>query len=101
MEPADGTDDALPPPVGLQVAWEALMREMVRMLRGEAEQRPLVDRLGDELVVPLNLDTLAVIEGFFDLDVGVVKQSPEIAYVLRDCFEQKREEGAEAGEGAE
>ena len=88
----EGAEGAVEGVLGLQEAWEGVIRELVRLMGG-GERQKLVDRDGDELVVPLNNLQLGVVESFFDLDCGVNLQSVEIAYLLRDCFEGRMEGG--------
>jgi hypothetical protein len=60
----------------------------------------MVDNLGDDLSEPLNHDALNVLEGFFDWGGGVNKQNPEIAYMIRDVFEETGLGGGGGGKGA-
>ena len=51
------------------------------------------------MALPLNVDCLKMLEGFWDAEYGVIGQSVEYAYLLRDLSEGEGG-GAEAVEGA-
>ncbi|GMH50506.1 hypothetical protein TrRE_jg12197, partial [Triparma retinervis] len=83
--------DGVNPPEGLSVSFVKFIKDMLELMGrgapgGEGE---VLDGDGDMLVLPLNVESLVLLEGFFDLEGGCCSQSVEYAYMLRDAFFKK------------
>ena len=94
------------PPDGMVERYMEFVGDMISLLsNGEASGRrgssgEVLDSKGDRMALPLNVDCLKMLEGFWDAEYGVIGQSVEYAYLLRDLFGGGKVEGAEAVEGA-
>ena len=88
------------PPEGLIVSYVAFIKDMLKMLgrnrAGLGGEGEVLDSLGEQLLLPLTVESLTLLEGFFDVETGVTQQSVEYAYMLRDAF--FREEEAMGGD---
>ncbi|GMH79329.1 hypothetical protein TrST_g7856 [Triparma strigata] len=81
----------VPPAAGLISTYVKFIKDMLAMLgtRHESElggEGEVLDSLGEPLGLPLNVQCLELLEGFFDTEYGTTGQSVEYAYMLRDLF---------------
>ncbi|GMH70729.1 hypothetical protein TrLO_g545 [Triparma laevis f. longispina] len=81
----------VPPAAGLISTYVKFIKDMLVMLgtRHSSElggDGEVLDSVGEPLGLPLNVECLMLLEGFFDVEYGCTGQSVEYAYMLRDLF---------------
>lgn len=86
-------------PLGLQTRFVDFVKDMVKLLTGGKEitgggeggaggagDLGLLDSKGDLYDLPVTIESLVLLENFFNQDFGCCRQSYEFAYLLRDSF---------------